>query len=48
LLQKLFGQEQQLSSREASIIDELEKLAPGASYRDFAAQGGNVVSIALA
>ena len=30
------------------IIDELEKNAPGAFYRDFTAQGGNVVSIARA
>lgn len=29
-----------------AILDELEKLAPGAIYRDFTAQGGNVASIA--
>jgi len=31
-----------------SIVDELEKLAPGAFYRDLTAQGGNVVSLAQA
>lgn len=29
-----------------AIIDEIEALAPGAFYRDFTAQGGNVASIA--
>jgi integrase len=31
-----------------AIISELESLAPGAFYRDFTAQGGNVSSIAMA
>jgi integrase len=30
------------------VIDEVEKLSPGAFYRDFTAQGGNVASIARA
>jgi hypothetical protein len=29
-----------------AIIDEIEALAPGAFYRDFTAEGGNVASIA--